>query len=103
MITPTISIRVLDNGIYDKTFAQIQLKRIDEEEELFVKYGDLKSFYPLSVMMRENQIYLSAAMVGLFADIKIPINQWIDGLKRLGSKQKLSDWQFIIKKLEKVA
>lgn len=103
MVTPTTSIRVLDNGIYHKTFIQVQLRRKDGEEELFVKYGRHKDYLPLSVMYRDGMILLSAAMVGVFADIKLPAKEWLRSLERLGSKQKLSDWQYIINQVKKVA
>lgn len=108
MPTPIATLRVMDNGKYDKQCFQLSLKKdYDEEggytESLFIKYGRFKDFMPCSAMHMNEKIYLSAAGVGIFADIKIPVGEWLKALERLGSKERLESWKEVLNKSNKIA
>lgn len=107
MLTPITTLRAMDNGKYDKQFFQLSLKKeYDEEgeyqESILIRYGRFQDFMPCSAMYREQRIYLSAAGVGIFADIKISAAEWIKALNRLGSKERLQAWEEVINKLKQI-
>jgi hypothetical protein len=82
---------VNDGREFNKTFARFQKRYIDNEENIFIKYGNF-NFLPISVVSSNSSILLSAACVGKFGDITITNSEWIRVLTTLDVDKSSKFW-----------
>jgi hypothetical protein len=83
---------VKDGGKHNNKFVRLQMKIVQGEEKIFIKYGHF-NFLPVSVIINDSIVLLSAACIGSMGDIKVSIAEWIRILSTLGCKEKLIYWQ----------
>jgi hypothetical protein len=104
MDTTTVFVHVKDGGKYHNNIIYLSLKKSFEDEIedeiILIKYGSIRSFVPVSALSINDKILLSAACLGTYGDIKITVEEWLCALNRLGSKEKLQEWNFIINKMK---
>lgn len=91
--TPSITIYCTDKGKYHETFIWLSFERKDGEENLLIKYGDLQNYMPLTASLVNDKVYLGAAMITKYGEIKVPVYEWIKAIKRLGVRSIILEWQ----------